>query len=193
MRLISFCLASSALSSDEVKSNGSSITVATENEIPLAENADQIIQDQLYWCCRDNKSLSSCANDVVRTLNSYLYDDFACSVTSTSPAYAWKTYEGSQDMSNCFLYMNCGHDGRASPNFRTFDSACTGASYACGSDYACARDYIVRNHNNGQFKWCPNSFNVLINPNPGAAAFKSSSGGVSTSIGSIYCTGFCVN
>ena len=77
MRLISFCLASSALSSDEVKSNGSSITVATENEIPLAENADQIIQDQLYWCCRDNKSLSSCANDVVRTLNSYLFDDFA--------------------------------------------------------------------------------------------------------------------
>ena len=47
-------------------------------------------------------------------------------------------------MSGCFLYMNCGHDGRASPNFRTFDSACTAAAYACGSDYGCARDYIVR-------------------------------------------------
>ena len=52
--------------------------------------------------------------------------------------------KGSQDMSGCFLYMNCGNDGRASPNFRTFDSACTAAAYACGSDYACARDYIVR-------------------------------------------------
>ena len=52
--------------------------------------------------------------------------------------------KGSQDMSGCFLYMNCGNDGRASPNFRTFDSACTAAAYACESDYACARDYIVR-------------------------------------------------
>lgn len=156
-------------------------------------NPDQIIEDQLYWCCRDNKSLSSCANDVVRTLNLYTLGDFACAITNKWPAYAWKSYEGWQDMSGCTLYMNCGNDGRgASPNFRTFDSACTAAAYACGSDLACARDYVVRNHNNGQFKWCPNRFNVLINPNPGAAAFKSPSGGSQVSVGSIYCTGFCV-
>ena len=53
--------------------------------------------------------------------------------------------KGWQDMSGCTLYMNCGNDGRgASPNFRTFDSACTAAAYACGSDLACARDYVVR-------------------------------------------------
>ena len=50
----------------------------------------------------------------------------------------------------------------------------------------------ISDHNNGQFKWCPNRFNVLINPNPGAAAFKSPSGGSQVSVGSIYCTGFCV-
>jgi len=108
-------------------------------------NPDQIIEDQLYWCCRDNKSLSSCANDVVRTLNLYTLGDFACAITNKWPAYAWKSYEGWQDMSGCTLYMNCGNDGRgASPNFRTFDSACTAAAYACGSDLACARDYVVR-------------------------------------------------
>ena len=48
-------------------------------------------------------------------------------------------------MPGCTLYMNCGNDGNgASPNFRTFDSACTAAAYACGSDGECARDYIVR-------------------------------------------------
>lgn len=57
-------------------------------------NPDQIIEDQLYWCCRDNKSLSSCANDVVRTLNLYTLGDFACAITNKWPAYAWKSYEG---------------------------------------------------------------------------------------------------
>ena len=96
MRFTSFCLVSSAVAAEEVKSSGgSSLTAALENDASnMADSADQIIQDQLYWCCRDNKSLSSCANDVVRTLNSYLFGDFACSVTNTSPAYAWKTYEG---------------------------------------------------------------------------------------------------
>ena len=95
MKLSNFCLVSSAFAGEEAKSSGGSLIAATKNDISnMAENADQIIQDQLYWCCRDNKSLSSCANDVVRTLNSYLFGDFACSVTNTSPAYAWKTYEG---------------------------------------------------------------------------------------------------
>ena len=95
MKLINFCLVSSAFAGEEVKSSGESRTAALKNDVSnMAANADQIIQDQLYWCCRDNKSLSSCANDVVRTLNSYLVGDFACSVTNTSPAYAWKTYEG---------------------------------------------------------------------------------------------------
>ena len=100
MRFTNFCLISSAFASEDGKSSGGSPTVALENQLDpkdvsnMAENPDQIIQDQLYWCCRDNKSLSSCANDVVRTLNSYLFGDFACSVTNTSPAYAWKTYEG---------------------------------------------------------------------------------------------------
>ena len=57
-------------------------------------NPDQIIEDQLYWCCRDNKSLSSCANDVVRTLNLYTLGNFACSITNKWPAFAWKSYEG---------------------------------------------------------------------------------------------------
>ena len=96
MRFTSFCLVSSAFAGEGVKSSGgSSLTAAIENDVSnMAESADQIIQDQLYWCCRDNKSLSSCANDVVRTLNSYLIGDYACSVTNTPPAYAWKTYEG---------------------------------------------------------------------------------------------------
>ena len=67
-----------------------------------------------------------------------------CELTSIIFELNLNRCEGSQDMSGCFLYMNCGHDGRASPNFRTFDSACTAAAYACGSDYGCARDYIVR-------------------------------------------------
>lgn len=102
MRFTNFCLVSSAFAGEDVKSSGGSPTAALKNPLDInpndvsnmAENPDQIIQDQLYWCCRDNKSLSSCANDVVRTLNSYLFGDFACSVTNTSPAYAWKTYEG---------------------------------------------------------------------------------------------------
>ena len=57
-------------------------------------NPDQIIEGQLYWCCRDNKSLSSCANDVVRTLNLYTLGNFACSITNKWPAFAWKSYEG---------------------------------------------------------------------------------------------------
>ena len=60
----------------------------------MVGNPDQIIEDQLYWCCRDNKSLSSCANDVVRTLNLYTLGNFACSITNKWPAYAWKSYEG---------------------------------------------------------------------------------------------------
>ena len=69
----------------------------------LAENPDQIIQDQLYWCCRDNNSLTACANDVVRTLNSYLFGDYACSVTNTSPAYAWKTYDGNDSYNKILI------------------------------------------------------------------------------------------
>ena len=105
MKFTNFCLVSSAFAGEDGKSSGGSPKVALENQLDInpkdvsilsnmAENPDQIIQDQLYWCCRDDKSLSSCANDVVRTLNSYLFGDFACSVTNTSPAYAWKTYEG---------------------------------------------------------------------------------------------------
>merc|ERR1719370_2116523 len=193
MRLTSWSLASAVFAGDAVKSSGESPMVALEmNDVESTiGNPDQIIEDQLYWRCRDNKSLSSCVNDVVRTLNLYTLGDFACAITNKWPAYSWKTYEGWNEQ--CNLYMNCGNDGKgASPNWNGFDNACMAASYACGSNYSCARDYIVRMHNNGQFKWCPNRFNVLINPNPGAAAFKSPSGGSQVAVGSIYCTGFCV-
>ena len=117
MRLTSWSLASAVFAGDAVKSSGESVAVEMNGkgwnyklEIgsqlrtqwvwtlwdveSMIGNPDQIIEDQLYWCCRDNKSLSSCANDVVRSLNLYTLGDFACAITNKWPAYAWKSYEG---------------------------------------------------------------------------------------------------
>ena len=69
---------------------------------------DQIITDELYWCCRDNKSLGSCVGSVKNKLNLYTLGNFGCAITNTMPAYSWKTYEGYNN--SCKLYCNCGTD-----------------------------------------------------------------------------------
>ena len=46
------------------------------------------------------------------------------------------------------------------------------ATIACGSDLGCVRDTIVAKHVNGQYKFCRDRFNLLINPNPGDAGWS---------------------
>ena len=105
-------------------------------------NPDQIIEDELYWCCRDGKSDASCVNGLKTKLDLYTLGNWACAITSTMPAYAWQNAEGYND--TCGTYACCGPDGGTYPDFRTFDQACMAASATCGSDLSCARDYIVR-------------------------------------------------
>ena len=163
--------------------------VAAEAETRVGD-PDQIITDELYWCCRDNKSLGSCVQSVKNKLNLYTIGNFGCSITNTIPAYAWKTYEGYND--ECKLYCNCGTDAGRGPDWRTLDNACMAAAYACNGDLECARDHIVRSHNMGTHKWCANRFNLLVNRNPGSSASNVPSGSSQTTAGSISCLGFCV-
>ena len=88
----------------KMKLNFLALTLASANngkssngKEPRVGNPDQIIEDQLYWCCRDGMSLGSCVKSVKSKLDLYTIGNFGCSITNTMPAYSWKTYEGYND------------------------------------------------------------------------------------------------
>merc|ERR1712189_257 len=56
-------------------------------------NPSQIMEDQLYWCGKEGKSMSSCVKFMQSKLELYTLKKWTCAVTETLPAYSWKQYE----------------------------------------------------------------------------------------------------
>ena len=81
------------------------------------------------------------------------------------PTWSWSQHDVYDEIFKS--YAICGPSTHDSIDVSVFDTSCTRATVSCGSDLKCVRDTMVQNFTSGEYKFCPNQFNLLINPNPG--------------------------
>jgi len=153
-------------------------------------NPSQIMEDQLYWCGSDGKSMSSCVKFMQSKLELYTLKKWTCAVTETLPAYSWMQYEAYE--SKYELYAICG-DGVQS-NISGYDlvQACSMADSACNGNNECALNTITNWQYTGRYKFCRDRYNLLVHRNPGSAAWYGYNGAQSGN-GGTFCTAYCTN